>query len=201
MASQSFWLDFAIFLFFWAGIAAFVLGLLIAVFPSLIMRAGEVLNRWISTERVFQDLDSPRSTERLFYRHHRIFGGLLMLGGAYILYMFAFATNSTRLAATITLFGSHTVAQWLLDSLIALNLVFAAVAIGIGFAVFFRPSMLKNLEASTNRWFAVDSSVKQLDAQSTAPDRLFARSPRIVGILIMLASAYIVLNLRVFLPH
>jgi hypothetical protein len=201
MAWQSFWFDFLIFLFFWAGIATFVLGFLIAVSPSLVMRVGEVLNRWVSTERVFQDLDSPHPSERLFYRHHRIFGCLLALGGAYVLYVFGSAGLDASRLGNLMLFGSRTVAQWLLDSLTAMNRVFGIVAIALGIAVFIRPSVLKVLENSTNRWFAVDESVKRLDVQLTAPDRLFARRPRIVGILIMLASAYIVLNLRVFLPH
>lgn len=201
MASQPFWFDFLAFLFFWGGIAAFAIGLLITLSPSLVIGAGQLLNRWISTDSVFRDLDSPRSTERLFYRHHRIFGGLLLLGGAYVFYRFGIAMDSATLPGKLTLFGSYSVAQWLFDSLVVVNLVFAAVAICIGIAVFFRPSMLKNLEVSTNRWFAVDESVKQLDAQSTLPDQLFARSPRLVGVLIMLGSAYVVVNLRVFLMH
>jgi hypothetical protein len=199
MASQSFWFDLLAFLFFWAGIAVFAIGLLTTISPSLVMRVGQVLNRWVSTERVFHDLDSPRPSERLFYRYHRIFGCFLVLGGAYVLYVFGSAGLDASRLGNLMFLGSRTAAQWLLDSLTALNRVFGIVAIALGIAVFIRPSVLKTLENSTNRWFAVDEPVKQLDAQHTAPDRLFARHPRIAGILIMLASAYVVLNLRVFL--
>jgi len=200
MASH-FWLDFFVFVFFWAGVAAFILGLLIVVSPATVMRVGQVLNRWVSTDQLFHDLDSPHTTEKLFYRHHRAFGVLLVLGGGYILYIFAYQLGSTTLAGSVTLFGSHTVAQWLLDSLIALNRMFAAVAIALGITVFFRPSALKDLELSTNRWFAVDESLKALDAQMGAPERFFARNPRLFGVLIMLGSLYVVFNLRVFFAH
>jgi hypothetical protein len=198
MTTHSFWFEFLTFLFFWGGVAAFVIGLLIVVSPGLVMRAGRVLDRWISTERVFHDLDAQRPTERLFYRHHRVFGSLLVLGGAYMLYVFGFGMDSAALTKSFTLFGSHTVAQWLLDSLRTVNLIFSVVAILIGIAVFIRPSVLKTLEMSTNRWFAVDDSLKRLDIQLRAPDRIFARNPRLMGIVIMLASLYIMFNLRVF---
>lgn len=197
--SHSFWFEFLSFLFFWGGVIAFVVGLLIVISPPLVTRIGQVLNRWISTEGVFRDLDSPRPTERLFYRHHRIFGVLLVAGGAYVLYVFGTAgLDASRLAGSLSIFGSRTAAQWLLDSLTALNRVFAVIAIALGVAVFFRPSVLKTLETSTNRWFVVDDSLKRLDAQMGGPDALFARSPRILGVIIMVASLYVVLNLRVF---
>lgn len=198
MTAHSFWFDFLVFLFFWAGVAAFILGLLIVIAPAAVMRVSQVLNRWVSTDQVFRDLDSPRASERLFYRHHRVFGVLLVLGGAYILYEFV-GLESSVLGRNVILFGSHTVAQWLLDSMIVLNRVFAAVAIALGIAVFFRPSVLKTLEDSTNRWFAVDDSLKVLlDTELGAPEQLFARWPRLFGVLIMLGSLYIIFNLRVF---
>jgi len=197
--SDSFWFEFLTFLFFWAGIAAFAIGLLIVISPPVVMRAGQVLNRWVSTERIFHDLDSPRPTERLFYRHHRIFGSLLVLGGAYVLYVFGtIGLDASKLGTNLMFFGSRTAAQWLLDSLTAVNRIFAVVAIALGIAVFYRPSVLKALENSTNRWFIVDDSLKRLDVQMAAPDRLFAHRPRLVGIIIMLASLYVVFNLRVF---
>jgi hypothetical protein len=198
MLSTSFWIEFLTFLFFWAGVVAFAIGLLIVISPPLVMRASEVLNRWVSTERVFRDLDSPRPTERLFYRHHRIFGSLLTLGGAYVLYVFGTAElDASKLSSNLMFFGSRTAAQWLLDSLTALNRVFAVLAVALGIAVFFRPSVLKTLESSTNRWFVVDDSLKRLDVRVEGPDRWFARRPRLLGVLIMLASLYIVFNLRV----
>lgn len=198
MVTQALWFELLTFLFFWGGVAAFLVGLITLIAPSLVLRAGGVLNRWISTEQVFRDLDAPRPTERFFYRHHRIFGILLMLGAIFVAYSFGFALDISRLEGKFMLFGSRNIADWLLESLVMLNLVFAALALLLGLTVFFRPSVLKDIEARTNRWFVMDDSLKRLDVELRVPDQLFARHPRILGLLIMAGSAYVIFSLGVF---
>ncbi|MBI2970393.1 MAG: hypothetical protein HYY36_06585 [Gammaproteobacteria bacterium] len=198
MTTHSLWFEFITTVFFWAGVVVFVIGLCIMLSPRLVLRAGEVLNRWISTEKVFHDLDAPRPTERMLYHHHRIFGCFLVVGAAYILYTFVVQFEPADLSRRIVLFRSRAATEWALSSMWAINILFAWVALVLGFIVFFRPSLLKGVEATANRWFGVDDSLKRLDVQLRAPDRLFARRPRLLGALIMLGSLYIVFNLSLF---
>jgi hypothetical protein len=197
MTTHSLWFQLATFLFYWAGIVAFVIGLLTVLAPGLVIRAGSVMNRWVSTERLFHDLDSPRHSERVFYRHHRIFGCLLAVGAAYVIYSFAFQFDAEAMTRRLVLFGSRSVTGWMFQSLAALNVLFGMAALGIGLAVFFRPSALKRMEAATNRWFAVD--LKRLDTEVGGAERMFSRRPRLVGLVVMAASLYVVLSLRFFL--
>jgi hypothetical protein len=53
------------------------------------------------------------------------------------------------------------------------------------------------MEAATNRWFAVD--LKRLDTEVGGAERMFSRRPRLVGLVVMAASLYVVLSLRFFL--
>lgn len=198
MATHSLWFEVMTFFFYWAGVLAIVAGLLMVVAPALVMRAGGVMNRWISTDRVFDDLDSPRPSERAFYRHHRIFGCLIVLGAAFILWTFAFGFDIESTARRLVVFGSRSASAWLLQSLAALNVLFGVAALAIGVTVFFRPSALKRIEAAANRWFAVDRSLKRLDVQVGEADRVFARRPRLAGLVIMAAGLYVVLSLEVF---
>ncbi len=170
--------------FFWASVITLCIGTCILVSPGLVARAGKALNRWIPTDALFRRLDSSTLTERAFYRHHRLSGILLVLGAGFVMYQFALGINYSAL------FGS---------ALGFIAVVFSAVAFCIGVVVFFRPSLLKRLEQRANTWFAADDSLKRLDEQVAAPDRLFVRNPRLVGLLVVLGSLYVMFSLRLFL--
>lgn len=199
MNTQSLWFEFVTFIFFWGGVVAAILGLLLLAVPAAVLRAGAVLNRWVSTERVFRKLDSPRSSERMFYRHHRVFGLLLVLGALYLLYSFGVRLDPAELAGKLILFRSRAASEWLFQSLAAVNVIFGSVALVMGTAVFFRPSALKSIEAATNRWFRVDDSFKRLDAQVQGPDLWAARRPRLLGALIVAGGVYVAFSLYAFI--
>ncbi|MBI2994814.1 MAG: hypothetical protein HYY48_11675 [Gammaproteobacteria bacterium] len=185
--------------FFWGGMIVLVIGAAMTVAPKLVIRLGEVLNRWVSTDEAFHSLDAPRSSERWFYRHHRVCGGLLILGAAYVLYTFAFAFDPAKLSRRIVLFHSQSATEWLLNSLSFINIAFSVLAMAIGSVTFLRPSLLKGLEQRANRWYGVDDSLKRLDVQLKAPDAWFRKRPRLLGLLIVAGSLYIVLSLGLFI--
>ena len=184
--------------FYWTGIIFFFLGLAILIAPASVIRLGEVLNRWVSTDQAFHSLDTPKSVERFFYHHHRAFGVLLMFGAAYVLYTFAYAFDYTALSGQVLLFNSHTVTDWLLNALSFLNIGFSVIAIGVGAIIFFRPSLLKGLEERANKWYGTDDTLKKLDVRLSAPDSWFRHRPRLLGLLIMAGSLYVVVSLRRF---
>ena len=196
--TQSLLFQFLTTVFYWTGIIFFFVGLAILIAPTSVIRLGEVLNRWVSTDQAFHSLDTPKSVERFFYHHHRVFGVLLVLGAAYVLYTFAFAFDYSTLSAQVMLFRSRTVTDWLLNALSFLNISFSIVAILVGAIIFFRPSLLKGLEEWANKWYVTDESLKKLDVRLSAPDTLFRRWPRLLGFLIMAGSMYVVVSLRWF---
>lgn len=191
-------LTFAGQLFFWAGVLMFCIGVCILVSPALVMRAGSTMNRWIATDALFRRLDSATPTERPFYRHHRAFGLFLAAGAVYVIYQLIWQVNYTSLFGHTYILGSQVVAEWLARSLGFIFVAFGALAFVVGVVVFFRPSLLKELEEKVNAWFATESSLRVLDQEVSAPDSLFARSPRLVGMLVVLGSLYVIYGLRGF---
>lgn len=185
--------------FFWVGIVTFCIGTLILVSPALVMRVAGKMNRWVPTDAWFRRLDSPKVTERLFYRHHRIFGALLVIGTGYVIYQFVWGIDYAAVFGRAEIMGSHAAAAWLAATLGFIAIVFSVVVFGIGVVVFFRPSILKRLERRANTWFAADQSLKRLDEQVSTPDRIFIRIPRLVGLLVILGSLYVIVSLRLFM--
>lgn len=185
--------EFLISVSFWTGALMLLIGLFILVSPDLFIRTGNKLNRWVSTEAFFNKLDAPKNTERFFYRHHVSCGLLFVFGAMYIFYTFAFAFDASK--QTLSFFSSAVVNDWLINSLVFLNIIFSIVIFVVGLFVMLRPSALKNIETIANHWFAVDASIKGLDVQLSMPDKMFLKRPRLLGFIIMAASAYICMNL------
>ena len=184
--------EFIIRLSFMAGIVMFVIGCCMMLAPELIIRAGQRMNRWVSTEQLFDQLDAPKSSERFFYRYHILSGSLLAAASAYIFLSFQFGFER---GYVLKLVGSATVNEWLTASLVFLCLAFSVLTFFIGLVIMIRPSLLKRLETWGNQWFAVDNSLKRLDVQLKAPDQVFGRRPRLMGFLVSVGSLYILVRL------
>lgn len=185
--------EFIVTVAFWAAVVVFIIGLFMIVAPDQIIRMGQRLNRWIPTEAFFNRLDAPRYGERFFYRHHILFGIVIALGGMYIFYRFVFAFNADAYALPV--FTSRSANEWLTGSLVFMNILFSVMIFVIGIIVTLRPSLLKSFEAGLNHWFVTDQSIKKLDIQLQSPDTIFIRRPRLMGLIIMLGSVYILFNL------
>jgi hypothetical protein len=177
---------------FSAGVVMLIIGCCMLVSPDLIIKAGRRLNRWVSTDQFFSNLDRPQGSEKFFYRYHIISGVLLALASLYIFVTFVWGIDR---GYVLKIFASATANEWLTASIIFLCRAFSAVIFFIGLVIMFRPSLLKHLESWGNKWFAVDSSLKRLDVQLKAPDRVFGQQPRLMGLLVTIGSLYILIQL------
>jgi hypothetical protein len=184
---------FIITVFFWVAVVILCVGLCMMLAPGWILRLGQRLNQWISTDAFFSRLDTPKYGERFFYRHHILFGGFIILGGAYIFYRFMFAFNAA--SYSLPVFASTSANQWLTGSLVFMNILFSILMVIFGIVVILRPSLLKHFEAVLNRWFVTETSFKKLDMQMRTPDIIFIKRPRLTGLIIVAGSLYIVINL------
>lgn len=95
-------------------------------------------------------LERPWPIERFVYHHHRLLGGLI-LGGALLLlgllaiyHASAFGLGLKGLSET----------RLLIQLIRFAELVAAVFCLIIGVFVFFRPSLLKRLEATANQWIS-----------------------------------------------
>ena len=185
--------EFILFLLFCAGILVMLIGACIIVSPAWVIRTSKTLNTWVSTESFFNRLEQQRHSESFFYRHHILFGCLLIVGAGYIFYTFMFSVELANYSLPV--FASQSANEWFTSSLVFMNILFSALIFIIGMIIVIRPSLLKHFEEISNHWFVVDDSLKRLDLQLRTPDTIFIRYPRLVGFLIVIGSCYILFNL------
>lgn len=177
---------------FYIGTAtAVVVGLLALVAPGKAIALNASLGRGYRVPAVQQSANRTYRVERLFYRHHRIAGTLLILVSSFFFYSL---WARFGLAASVRLFsdglGSGILAEVLITSAIVLLALGNAVALVLGVVVLLRPSLLKRLESWTNRWISIEAAAEQLNRRRGTVDALFARWPRRVGVVLLLGGIY-----------
>lgn len=173
---------------------AFVVGLLLLARPQALFTLNARLSRWVDTRALFGVLDRPRHAERFFYRHHRTVGALIALGATYVLWRWAFAYDRSDLQA---LFGQRWVTQgldWLPAALETALVALHAAILAIGLVIMFRPSLLKGLERTANRWQPGPETTR-LDAVVGNLDVAFEGHPRVSGLLLAIASTWCLMAL------
>lgn len=180
------------FLIFLGG-AAF-LGILVGAGMLLkhdqVIRLNNYFSHWKSTEKFGEHFDRPRSTERFFYRHHRLVGTGLFIGSMVVLYTFLISYNLRRISAVIA--RDY---WWLMDALVGLLLIGIVFAAIIGFIMLSKPSLLRDFENLSNRWFSTDSLLKKLNNMHYSAEQTILKHRKLAGILLIIGSIYILIAL------
>jgi hypothetical protein len=162
--------------------------------PERMAFLNQYFSRWVSMDKIGEQLDRPRWTERSFYRHHRLVGAILIIGAIFVLYIFLFRFNVRRISA-VTAPGN-----WeLLDALVGMLLVGSVLAALVGIIVLARPSLLRDIEKSINRWIPVEPAVKLFDSMRYSFDQHILRHRKIAGVLMVVGNLGILMALGPFL--
>lgn len=170
---------------------ALVIGVLLILAPRLVARLQAVLDQRYSARRALKPLEIPRSAERVFYRHHRWWGVAIALGALIYFGVYFFDYDHAAAITALSRYLHPEIAGWVADSGAALLTIGNAIALVVGLAVLFRPSLLKHLETGANRWFSSRQALRPMDAEHSAPDRLATAHPRLVGVLVSLGSLFV----------
>jgi hypothetical protein len=181
------------------GVLLVPLGLSFLLIPEKMLRIGEKLNHWISTEHIFDSLNRPRFLERFVYRHHSIFGILVIAISTICIYMMLFYADISLIMYKLLLMVETEFSKWLLVSLYYILAGANVLAFMLGVIIVIRPSVLKTLEDKANHWFEAEEKLKVLDNTRDLPDSIFPGNPRIFGTLILIAALYILMNTKYIL--
>jgi hypothetical protein len=176
------------------SIAGVLIGAWLLLKPERIVFWNQYFSRWISANKIQEQLDRPRWTERFFYRHHRLVGGVLFLGTIFVLYVFLSGSNMRRIYAAITP-GNW----WLMNALMAALFVGSALAALAGIIVLAKPSLLREIEKSANRWISTEGMVKLFDGMRNSFDRQILRHRKIAGVFMIIGGLYILIVVGPFL--
>ena len=184
---------------FWLGLLVALLGIFMVLFPGVIVRSSGRLNRWISTEPFFNSIDRPRRSERLFYRYHHIFGGLIVIGAAYCLLVAIRYLDETQLISALPVIVNREVSSWLYTSLHYVLIAANAFALVLGFFVLIRPSLIKDFEMRANRWFGNEKLLQPLDRAHAIPEDRFPGNLRLFGVAVFLGGIFMMVNVSLAL--
>jgi hypothetical protein len=184
------WHDLAIFLFLGAVLGG-VIGLLLIFRPQLFWRINRVANSWITLRVAERPLDRYISVERWFYRLHRPFGLFFAIGAVYVMGFFATAYDKTAAMHALVPYAPAVVLDFLLDALVIVLLVGAALALFVGLLLWLRPNQLRRIDEVANRWLSSRRATKVLDVPHNQVDRYVAHHARVSGWVMLAGSGYL----------
>jgi len=178
-------LQFALALLCAGSGAGVLMGVGLLLKREWIARLNDYFSQWQNAEKLAEKLDRPRPIERFLYRHHRVVGIALTAGASFVLYTFLFSHNVRRMsAATPPNFWP------LIDAVTASLVIGSAVAAAVGIVVALKPSVLRELEKSANRWIATDGIGRFFNRMCASLDERILRRSRLAGALVIVGSFY-----------
>lgn len=187
-------LQSALMFFLGGSIMGILVGAAMLFKPEQLMRLNQQVSRWVCTERIVVRLDCRRRIEPFIYRHHRLTGAAVLIGAVFVSHTFLFRYN---LRVISTLIPKDY--WWLSDALVAMLLIGSLLAALIGGIVLTKPSLLRDIEASANRWICTEHALSWLNNKRHFIERFLFSYHRFFGTLILAASLYVFVVLRYYL--
>ena len=177
---------------FWSGVLMLAIGIIFLIAPAWAFSTSNKLNRWVSTKTLFDTLDKPRYQERWIYRHHCIFGIIIVLIACYVFYVFLIAIGMDAMVVKLTAFADSEFNKWLFEQVFYIFLGANMIALIIGLIILIRPSALKGFEERSNRWIETNEELARLDRNITTD--LHLGNPRLFGLAVVLGGIYIIIS-------
>lgn len=165
----------------------FVVGVAIALRPSLLERMRAVSDRRVSMRRATRSLDMSHDVDRVLYRHHRLIGVLVIALSAFVLLSLGLGYDAKAWSG---LFEPRyrEIERLVLDTMRVVLWGLALFSLVVGVTVFVRPSALRRFEALSNRWWTPRRATRSLEREFNAPDQMVSGHPRAWGTGIALIS-------------
>ncbi|WP_161782383.1 hypothetical protein [Methylobacter tundripaludum] len=180
---------------FWSGsIVGVLVGVAMLLKPEQLMRLNQQVSRWVCTEKIAVQFDCRRRVEPFIYRHHRLMGAAVLIGAVFVLHTFLFRYNLRFIS---TLIPKNY--WWLSDALVTMLLIGSVLAALIGGIVLTKPSLLRDIEISANRWICTEHVSSWINSKHHFIEQFFFRYHRFFGTLILTASLYVLVVLRYYL--
>jgi hypothetical protein len=172
-------------------IVAIVVGLALLLRGAAVLTYLKNLNRWISTDEAFENLNRQVDIDTTLHRKRRLVGAIIILGaaGAMVLLLTQFDSqaiaNSFRGRISPSDIASiANGARWLL---VVANLV----ALLAGALLILRPQAAQTIETRMNHWYSGKPGVKNLDTLNLLPDRWVEAHARVAGFILLVLGVFL----------
>jgi uncharacterized integral membrane protein len=185
-------------IFFLLGsIAGLLMGVLMLWRPTWFARISKMANSWVSTRQMARPLGKAVNIDHWVYRYSLVSGGLLVAGAIYIVVMFVFKLTRTQLLTTLAKLNLLQPAwnEPVLDTLVFIFIAGAILALFVGLFLIFRPSMLRDMELGANEQVPMRTSLKPMEIQYNQLDGMVSRHVKLVGVVLIGASLYVLVML------
>ena len=182
--------DFVFFTAFALFLVSLVIGLLLLLQPSIIIRFNSQLSKRFSFRRLTRVIEVPNKVDHLFYRHHRILGIIVTLTSSYVLYYFITIYDAALVADYLNSSSNAIAYDILITAIRYFMLISSAVILLIGVAIIIRPSQLKTVETWANYWVSTRQSARPLTVEHDQVNQLAYNYPRLTGLIIVCLSLY-----------
>ena len=164
--------------FFVSGLIALAVGVGLIACTAWTLEFAASINRWAAAQSALRWVATERDVERPLQRHARVFGILLIAGGAFVL----IAGPETR--GFMTKFALHPVnVDWIGTAVNRVLITGNVFAIVLGIVLLLFPTALGAIEARANR-----------PVSSNAIDNQVRRNPQLAGWLIAAGALFIVID-------
>lgn len=174
------------------SISGVATGIALLLLPRHKLRERTLLRHWLFEIDFAAILNRYQTIEKPIYRYHRIFGTAVIIGSLAailpLLWLYDHPFELGLLTNALGYWGTRTaiLAGWLL----------AILALDVGLFLLIRPSALKPLESAANRWIEPFQAVAEITASAAGGfNRLILCTPRIAGLLLLMASVFCLLAL------
>ena len=176
------------------GVLLLIVGLCFCFIPKSVFKTAKKMNKWVVTESIFDYLNKPRYNEVYFYRHHRVFGLIIVLVSTTCFYFLTFYIGIENMTNSLVKLAENEFEKWIFVILYYQLISAMILSILIGTIIIIRPSVLKKIESWANKWVDTDGPLSVLDSQKDLPDRVLPGNPRIFGVFVIVGALYMIWN-------
>jgi phosphate starvation-inducible membrane PsiE len=126
---------------------------------------------------------------------------LLVVGAIYVVTMFSLQLSRPVLLVMVEKLHclSPVWQEPVIDALVFVFIAGAILALFVGLFLIFRPSLLRDLELGANQHLPVREKLKSAESQYNQIDSILFRHHKVVGIVLMSASLYVLVGLLYWL--
>ena len=165
------------------GVLGMTLSVMLLFSPDRAKSLSNILNRNINFDEKINFLDKDIEVAHHYYKHHFVFGLVLIGGAAFSLFFFFFSLDVAKFARVFLGYQKDIfVPEIIIDSMVWIGKIAGLMALIFGSLLVFAPGKMRRVENKLNSWFETKFIFEKLDKSSHELDSFIFRHPTMVGL-------------------